>query len=370
MRVPLVDLGRQHEEIADAIAAGWSQVLQRTSFVLGDAGAAFESEFATFCDARHCVGVANGTDALELALRAVGAGPGDEVVLPANTFIATAMSVVRAGATPVLADVDPETYLVDPAAVEAASSPRTRAVVPVHLFGQMADMAALAAVVDADRVALLEDAAQAHGATQRGRPVATAAAAAATSFYPSKNLGAYGDAGAVLTSDGGLAERVRRLRNYGGASKYEHVEEGFNSRLDELQAVVLRAKLARLREWNEQRRAAARRYDELLGGVDGVGLPVVAEGNEHVWHLYVVRVEARDAVLARLREDGVGAAVHYPAPIHRQPAFAGLDHGGRRFEVADALAARILSLPLFPGIRDDEIDYVADRLRRAVRNSS
>ncbi|HEV3001483.1 MAG TPA: DegT/DnrJ/EryC1/StrS family aminotransferase [Solirubrobacteraceae bacterium] len=367
MRIPLVDLGRQHEAVAGAIADGWARVLGRRSFVLGEEGAAFEAEFAAFCRAAHCVGVGNGTDALELALRAAGVGPGDEVVVPAFTFVATAMAVVRAGATPVPVDVAADTGLVDPAAAGAALSDRTRAIVPVHLFGQMADMRALGALVDGTGVALVEDAAQAHGASQHGRPVGFGSTAAAISFYPSKNLGAYGDAGAVLTGDAAVADRVRRLRNYGSASKYEHVEEGFNSRLDELQAVVLRAKLGMLGRWNEQREAAARRYGEALRDVDGVELPVTAAGNRHVWHLYVVRVDDRDRVLERLRRDGVGAAVHYPVPIHRQPAFAG---AARRLARAERLAARVLSLPLFPGIRDDEVDYVAEALRRAVRNPS
>ena len=366
MRVPLVDLKRQHEAVAADVADGWSRVLAEGAFVLSDEVAAFEAELAAFCGVRHCVGVANGTDALELSLRALGVGPGDEVVLPANTFVATAMAVVRAGATPVLADVEQDTYLLDAAAAEAACSKRTRAIVPVHLFGQMADLEALGAL----GVTLVEDAAQAHGATRHGRGVAASTAAAATSFYPSKNLGAYGDAGAVLTGDEAVARAVRRLHNYGSVAKYEHVEAGFNSRLDALQAVVLRAKLSRLEEWNEQRRAAAGRYDELFAGCDGVALPETAPGNVHVWHLYVVRVAERDRVLAGLREAGVGAAVHYPTPIHRQPAFAGLDHGGRSFDVTDELAGSMLSLPLFPGIRDEELDYVADALRRAVANAS
>lgn len=364
MRVPLVDLGRQHEAVADAIAAGWAEVLAARSFVLDATVAAFEAEFAAFCGLAGCVGTGNGTDALEIALRAVGVAPGDEVILPANSFVATAMAVVRAGATPVLADVERATHLLAPAAVEAALSPRTRAIVPVHLYGRMADLRPLAELVEGRDVALVEDAAQAHGL-----PIGRASAAAAVSFYPSKNLGAYGDAGAVVTADEALERSVRRLGNYGSAAKYEHVEPGFNSRLDALQAVVLRAKLARLADWNEQRRRAARRYAELLGDCSGVELPAAPE-DEHVWHLYVVQVDDRDRVLERLRADGVGAAVHYPIPIHRQRAFAGLDHGGRRFPVADELAARVLSLPMFPGIRDEELDYVAAALRRAVRNSS
>jgi dTDP-4-amino-4,6-dideoxygalactose transaminase len=366
VRVPLVDLRRQHEAVADAIADGWRRVLDDAVFLFGDEVASFESELAAYCDAAHCVAVANGTDALELTLRALGIGPGDEVVVPATTFVATAMAVVRAGAVPVFADVVRETCLVEPRSVEEAVSERTRAIVPVHLFGQMADVDALRAF----GVPVVEDAAQAHGATQHGRPVAASTAAAAFSFYPTKNLGAYGDGGAVLTNDDAVATRVRRLRNYGGEGKYEHVEAGFNSRLDALQAVVLRAKLARLDEWNEQRRAAAARYGELLAGVDGVELPAVAEGNDHAWHLYVVQVDDRDRVLEELRAAGVGAAVHYPTPLPRQRAFAGLDHGGRTFPVADDLAGRVLSVPIFPGIREDEQDYVADVLRRAVRKSA
>jgi len=312
--------------------------------------AEFEQAFAGFVGVRHCIGVANGTDAIELALRALGIGPGDEVVVPANTFIATALAVVRAGARPIFVDCDPDHLLIDVDQAERAIGPRTRALLPVHLYGQMAPVERLAAIAQAAGIALVEDAAQAHGARRLGRAAGSTGVVSGTSFYPAKNLGAYGDGGAVLTDSDAVAEKVRALRNYGGTRKYHHPELGFNSRLDTLQAVVLSAKLTRLAAWNDARRVAARRYDELLAGLLAVGRPATLPGNEHVWHLYVVRVPRRDEVLRRLNEAGIGAGVHYPMPVHLQGAFAHLGHRAGEFPVAEAAAAEILSLPLYPGI--------------------
>ena len=265
--IPLVDLQAQHRQIADEVARGFARVIERTAFILGDEVASFETAFAAFMQVRHCIGVANGTDALELALRALDVGAGDEVIIPANTFIATALAVARAGATPVLVDSDPVYHLVDVERVAAVIGPRTKAILPVHLYGQMAPMEDLQALASARGVLLIEDAAQAQGAKRHGKTAGSYGAAAGTSFYPGKNLGAYGDAGAVLTNADGVAQRIRALRNYGSEVKYHHPETGFNSRLDTLQAVVLNAKLAHLQTWNEARREAARRYDETAHGL-------------------------------------------------------------------------------------------------------
>jgi dTDP-4-amino-4,6-dideoxygalactose transaminase len=365
--VPFVDLAWQHRAVEDEVAEGFERVLDATAFIDGPDVAAFETEFATYSGTARCVGVANGTDAIELGLRALGIGRGDEVVLPANTFIATAEAVDRSGATPVLVDCDDEHLLIDPERVPDALTGRTRAVVGVHLYGQLAPMERLAdAIAGNERVVLFEDAAQAQGATRHGRGIG-AAGTAATSFYPGKNLGAYGDGGAVLTDDAAVADAVAAIRNHGSTRKYFHDLKGVNSRLDTLQAVVLRAKLRRLDEWNRLRREAAARYGELLGGLDGVRLPTAAPGNEHVWHLYVVRIDDRDGVLERLREGGIGAGIHYPVPVHRHPAFAELDGGPGSFPVAEREAARILSLPMFPGITADQQERVASVLAAAVR---
>ena len=364
--IPLVDLAAQHREVASEVEEGFARVAARSAFILGDEVEAFEREFAAFSGAAHCIGVANGTDALELVLRAAGIGAGDEVVVPVNTFVATAIAVVRAGATPVFADCDPEYHLIDVARLPVGA--RTRAIFAVHLYGQMAPMEALAAA--APKVTVLEDAAQAHGATRLGRPAGTLGLAAGTSFYPGKNLGAYGDGGAVLTGSGEIADKVRALRSYGSVAKYHHPVLGMNSRLDTLQAVVLRAKLKRLAAWNEARRAAARRYDDLLAGVPGVGLPRVAPGNQHVWHLYAVRVAERDRVLAKLTAAGIGAGVHYPIPLHLQGAFASLGHRPGDFPVAERAAGETLSLPLYPHITPEQQARVAAALRDAVAGAA
>ena len=364
--IPLVDLSVQHARIADEVTAGFAEVLDAGDYVGGKAVAAFEQEYAEFARARACVGVANGTDALEMALRAVGVSAGDEVLVPANSFIATAEAVVRLGARPVFVDVDDDALLMDPAAVEAALTDRTRAVVPVDLFGQVAPFEQLASRLAGRPVAVVEDAAQAQGATRHGRCAGTFGAAAGTSFYPGKNLGAYGDAGAVTTDDDELAERVRHMGAHGSMVKYEHTHLGFNSRLDTLQAVVLRAKLRRLRAWNAERRQAAAAYDSLLSDVPGVRLPGTLAGNEHVWHLYVVRVPHRDAVLQVLRDRGVGAGVHYPVPLHLTTAMAPFGHGPGSLPVSEVAAGRILSLPLFPGITLEQQERVAATLREAL----
>jgi dTDP-4-amino-4,6-dideoxygalactose transaminase len=362
--IPLVDLGAQHAQVAEEVAAGWAEVLARTAFVGGPQIAEFEAAYAQYVGVRHCVGVANGTDAIELALRALGIGPGDECVLPANTFIATAEAVARTGATPVLADCHPDTALLDVTAAAAAVTGRTRAVLPVHLYGQAADVAGLRARIPSG-VAIVEDAAQAQGAQRDGRPAGSLGDIAATSFYPGKNLGAYGDAGAVLTDDADLAAQVRLLGAHGSPRKYEHPTLGFNSRLDTLQAVVLLAKLRRLEAWNEDRRAAAARYDTLIADLPGVVGPVVDRGNLPVWHLYVVQVPDRDRVLSDLHAAGIGAGIHYPTPVHLTGAFSDLGKAGD-FPVAEALSERILSLPLYPEITAEQQQRVVRVLAESV----
>ncbi|SDY61057.1 dTDP-4-amino-4,6-dideoxygalactose transaminase [Amycolatopsis xylanica] len=359
--VPLVDLAAQQEQVADEVAVGWAEVLKTTAFVGGPQVSAFESEFAAFSGVEHCVGVANGTDALELALRALGVGPGDECVVPANTFIATAEAVARTGATPVLVDCVEDTLLIDVDQVRIG--PKTKALIPVHLYGQTAPVEKLRDL----GVPVLEDAAQAQGARRHGVTAGGLGDIAATSFYPGKNLGAYGDAGAVLTGSAELAAQVRLLGAHGSPRKYEHPTLGFNSRLDTLQAVVLSAKLRRLEAWNTARREAASRYTALLSEVPEVRTPVVLDGNEPVWHLYVVRVADRDRVLGELHAAGIGAGIHYPTPVHLNGAFSSLGQGIGAFPVAERVAGELLSLPLFPEITQAQQEYVVETLKKAIR---
>lgn len=362
--VPLVDLDWQHRVIADEVMAGIAGVLQHKGFVLGPETVAFEREFAEYCGVNHVLGVGNGTDALELALRGLGVGRGDDVIVPTNTFVATAEAVVRVGANVVLVDCD-ENFLIDPESVRQRLTPKTRAIMAVHLYGQMAPVEILRQIAGPD-VAIIEDAAQAQGARRLGRRAGSLGEAAGTSFYPGKNLGAYGDAGAVMTADDHVAERIARLRNHGGVQRYEHLDVGVNSRLDSMQAVVLSAKLARLDEWNTLRREAADRYGAMLAEIPGIVVPQVAPGNEHVWHLYVVRVAERDAVLAHLAKAGVSAGIHYPSPIHLLPAFDYLGHSAGDFPTAERQAAELLSIPVFPGITVVQQVRVVDALAQAV----
>jgi dTDP-4-amino-4,6-dideoxygalactose transaminase len=366
LSIPLVDLGAQQEEIADEVETGIKEVFAQTSFIGGPAVTEFEQAYARFLGARHCVGVANGTDALELALRACGVGPGGEVILPANTFIATAEAVSRIGAVPVPVDVDPDYLLIDPERVRQAITARTQAIVPVHLFGQTAFVELLEPIAVACGAVIIEDAAQSQGASRHGRFAGTLGTAAGTSFYPGKNLGAAGDAGAVLTDDAGVAARVRLLGAHGSEQKYRHDAVGMNSRLDTVQAVVLNAKLRRLAGWNERRRGAAARYAELLRNTPGLLLPSTAGGNTDVWHLYVIRVAERDRVLAALNEAGIGAGIHYPVPVHLSRAYWHLGLGPGSFPIAEKAAETMLSLPIYPHITADQQEYVAEHLSAAL----
>jgi len=365
--IPLVDLKAQHAAVADEVAEGWREVLANTAFIGGPQVAAFEDEYAEFISVPHCVGTANGTDAIEIALRALGVGPGDECILPANTFIATAEAVARAGARPVLVDcADDDTYLIDTEAVAAAVTPRTAAIIPVHLYGQAAPVERLLMPARRAGASIVEDAAQAQGARRNGTSAGALGDAAATSFYPGKNLGAYGDAGAALTGSAQVAAQMRMIKDHGSLRKYEHDVFGVNSRLDTLQAVVLSAKLRRLAAWNQARRAAAARYDEMLSDCDDVVRPRTLDGNEHVWHLYVVRVPQRDRVLKELHAAGIGAGIHYPVPIHLTGAFAGLGYAEGAFPVAERTARELLSLPLFAEITAAQQDRVVSVLKSVV----
>ncbi|MEC7522921.1 MAG: DegT/DnrJ/EryC1/StrS family aminotransferase [Myxococcota bacterium] len=364
MGVPFVDLATQLRSIRAEIDAAIARVLDDTSFVLGPHLEAFERDFARFCEVTHAIGVANGTDALELAFRALALR--GEVVMPANTFIATPLAAVRAGLRPVFVDVDPDTLLLDPRGLEDAIGGETSAIAPVHLFGQVAPMAPLAALAERRDLAIVEDAAQAHGARRGGKRAGTFGDVAATSFYPGKNLGAYGDGGAVMTDDDELAAELRALRNYGSEVKYHHPKRGFNSRLDPMQAAILGVKLTHLERWTEARRAAAARYHERLAGIDGVRLPVTPDDTEPVWHLYVVRVEERDRVKAAMEAAGVGIGVHYPVPCHLQGAFAHLGHAPGDFPVAEEAARTMLSLPMFPEITEAQQDEVVAALTAAL----
>lgn len=363
--IPLVDLSAQYAAIGAEIDAAIARVVASTEFIMGPDVAAFEAEFAEFCGAQACVGVGSGTAALELTLRALEIGPGDEVITSSHTFIATAEAISAVGARPVFADIDPVTYTLDPAAVAAAVTPRTRAVIPVHLYGQPADMDGIGAVARRYGLAVVEDAAQAHGATWHGRPVGTLGDAACFSFYPGKNLGAYGDAGAVTTNSAPVAERVRLLRNHGRRDKYVHDVVGYGHRLDTLQAAILRAKLPHLPAWTAARRRLAATYTELLADIDVV-LPQVAAPAASAWHLYVVTTPARDAVLARLKQHGIGAGVHYPVPLHLQPAYAHLGYGKGDLPITERVADSCLSLPLYPEMSRAQQERVAEVLAAAV----
>jgi dTDP-4-amino-4,6-dideoxygalactose transaminase len=364
MRVPFLDLDAMHAEIAPDLDRAWRQVSRSTQFIGGKFVARFEADWAAYCGVRHCVGLANGTAALQLCLTGLGIGPGDEVIVPTNTFIATAAAVVAAGATPVFIDVDPATLLMTAAGVEAALGPRTAAVIAVHLYGQPVDMDALRQVADRAGLALIEDAAQAHGATWKNRRVGSLGDAGCFSFYPGKNLGAFGDAGAVVTDDFALAERIRALSNHGrGQSQYRHELIGTNNRLDGLQAAVLSAKLRCLDTWLERRRLAAQAYETFLADLP-VRLVERAPGAASAHHLAVVQVPRRDELRDRLDAAGVCCGVHYPIPCHRQPAFSAAPQPS--LPVAERAAEHILSLPMFPHLSDRQIRFTVGALRQAL----
>lgn len=357
--VPLLDLSAQYESIKQEIISAMDRVIQASDFILGAELELFESEFAAFCGAKHCVGVDSGLSALELVLRAWGIGPGDEVITAANTYIATALAISSTGATPVLVDVDPRSCNIDPDAVSAAITSRTRAIVPVHLYGLPADMDAIHEIATRHDLAVLEDACQAHGARYKGVRAGALAHAAAFSFYPGKNLGAYGDGGGIVTNDAALAAQLRSMRNYGQKAKNIHLNKGYNRRLDTLQAAILRVKLQYLDGWNVMRDLHAQSYHELLSG-SSLTLPRRFEHIESSWHLYVVRSPFRNSMKQHLEAHGITAGLHYPTPIHLQPAYA--DAGYRRgdFPVAEQLSDESLSLPMYAELDGESLERVAD----------
>ncbi len=359
--VRFVDLGAIHQELHDELQEAVRSVMDRGDFILGEAVAQFEAEFARYCETESCVAVDSGTSAIELALRAAEIGPGDEVIVPANTFIATALGVHHAGAKTVLVDVDPVTYNLDPDLFAKAITPRTKAVIPVHLYGQPAAMDEINSIAAQHGLIVVEDACQAHGSFYKGRRAGSLGDIAAFSFYPGKNLGACGDGGAVTTSNPVFAERLQLLRNYGQKQKYHHLMKGFNRRLDTMQAAILRAKLPHLDEWNQSRNRAALRYADQLAAI-GLATPKVAAGNQHVWHLYVVEVEDRAGVMSALDAAHIQTGVHYPIPIHLQPAFSDLGYGEGTFPVTEEASKRIVSLPMHARLSDSEVDRVAAAL--------
>jgi dTDP-4-amino-4,6-dideoxygalactose transaminase len=360
VKVPFLDLSRETQTLRGEIDAAVARVLDSGSYILSEEVARFETAFAAVCGAAHAVGVASGTDAITIALLAAGVEPGDEVITAANTCIPTIVGIERAGARPVLADVDAASYTLDPVEVEQRLTARTKAILPVHLYGQPADLDALLAL----GVPVVEDCAQAHGATFGGRPAGSLGMAAAFSFYPTKNLGALGDAGAVVTGSAEVADRSRLLRNYGEQERFEHVLRGLNSRLDSIQAAILSAKLPSLAPAVERRRALATVYDTALDGTSIVA-PATVEGRGHSYHLYVVQAHDRDAFRSALDAAGVGTAVHYPTPVHRQPAYRELDVPGG-FPVAESLCERVVSLPLSETHTDGEIAFAAAAARAAA----
>jgi dTDP-4-amino-4,6-dideoxygalactose transaminase len=364
-RIPLVDLRAQADWVREETTLAWDRVLEKSEFILGEDVADFEGAFAAYCGVRYCVGVGNGTDALEFLLRAIDVGPGDEVILPANSFVATAGAVIRAGATPLFVDVDPDSLLVTPAQVFDRLTARTRAIIAVDLYGQMPPMEEMASLIERG-VLLIEDAAQAHGSSRHGISPGGFGVGAATSFYPGKNLGAFGDAGAVLTNSEKIASSVRLLRSHGSRRKYEHLGIGFNSRLDTMQAVVLQAKLSRLPEWNLRRREAAARYDALLRETPHIVRLSVLAGNQHSWHLYVIEIPERDRVLRIMHQAGIEVGIHYPTPIHLLPGYRFLNYERGDFPVAEHASDRVLSLPMFPGITAAQQERVVEKLEGAL----
>jgi dTDP-4-amino-4,6-dideoxygalactose transaminase len=361
--VPFLDLGPSHAPLKEAILEEIGELLDSGAFTNGPAVACFEEAFAAYCGVDHCVGVGSGLDAIRLGLLATGLEPGDEVIVPAATFVATLEAVTQAGGVPVVADVSDDDYCLDPAAASAATGDRTRVLMPVHLYGQMADMRALRALAAQRRLTVLEDACQAHGAERQGLRAGSAGEVAAFSFYPGKNLGAAGDAGALVSNDGETAARVRALREHGQTAKYVHALEGWTARLDTIQALVLSHKLPLLDGWNEQRRAAAAFYEDGLDGVGDLRLPPVASGSDPVWHLYVVRTADPTALAIFLRERGIGTGRHYPDPVHLTEAYAHLGYRRGDFPVAEALSRECLSLPIFPGIDEAQLAAVVDGVR-------
>lgn len=361
--IPFLNLRAQHDPIRQELLAAIEQVIDSNAFAGGPYVAKFEEQFAAYCHTRHAIGVGNGTDALWFALLALGVGPGDEVITVPATFMATAEAISYCGAKPVFVDIDEATYTMDPAQIEQAITPKTKAIIPVHLYGQMADMDPIMEIAHRRNLYVVEDACQAHGAEYKGRRAGSIGHAGCFSFYPGKNLGALGEAGGVVTNDRALAERIKVLRDHGQEKKYYHSDIGWNGRMDGIQAAALSIKLRALEAGNAARRAHAKQYDQLLASCDDVTTPTVAAHNSAVYHIYAVRVKARDEVLQSLTQRGVGCGIHYPIPVHLQKAYASLGYGPGSFPVAERCAKEELSLPMFPELKSEQIEVVVRELK-------
>jgi dTDP-4-amino-4,6-dideoxygalactose transaminase len=361
IKVPYLDLKAQYESIKPEIDAALARVLDSGQFVLGTEVAGFEQEFAAYCGAAECIGLNSGTSALHLALLAAGVGPGDEVITVPFTFVASVAAVLYTGARPVLVDIDPRSFTMDPAAIEALITSRTKAILPVHLYGQPADMDPIMEVARRHHLVVIEDAAQAHGAKYKGRPVGSIGDITCFSFYPGKNLGAYGEAGAVTTSNPEYARTIRMLRDWGQDSKYHHVLHGFNFRMEAFQGAILRVKLRHLERWTEARRAIVGKYNHLLAS-SGVERPKEMLWGRHVYHVYTLRTDDRDQLHASLQKEGIQTGIHYPVPVHLQPAYADLGYGRLAFPQSEKAADQVLCLPLYPEMTDDQIERVSEAL--------
>jgi dTDP-4-amino-4,6-dideoxygalactose transaminase len=366
MNVPFDALERQHEAVKNEVINAVNRVFASGKYILGENVRNFESEFADFCDTRYSVGISSGTVALQLSLLACGIGSEDEVITAAHTYIATAFAISYTGAKPVLVDVNPDTYTLDIEQVKSSITSQTKAIIPVHLYGQCADMDEILEMAKKNNIKVIEDAAQAHGATYRDRKAGSMGDVGCFSFYPVKNLGACGDGGAITTNNEEVYQKVRMLRYMGQREKYTNLTVGFQERLDEIQAAILRVKLKKLSEWNERRRAWVSLYNELLSDTDVV-LPKTKKGNSHVWHLYVIRVRDRDAVREKLKNRGIETQIHYPKAVHQQPAYYHLGYNENSFPVTKMLIKEILSLPMHPFLREEEVRYVAETIKECIR---
>jgi dTDP-4-amino-4,6-dideoxygalactose transaminase len=362
MKVPFVDLKSLHSEIKNELREVFDRVLDNSTFVLGPEVQKFEQEFAAYCGTEHCVALNTGTAAIHLALAALNIGPGDEVITVPHTFIATAEAITAVGAKPVFIDIDPVSFTMDPSLIEAAITPKTRAIIPVDLYGQVADMDPILEIADRYRIPIVEDACQAHGAEYKGRRAGAFGIAGCFSFYPGKNLGACGEGGAVTTNDADLAHRIRLWRDHGSAKRYEHVFPGLNMRMEGIQGGILSVKLKYLDRWNDQRREAAHRYNQALVGTD-IEIPTEMDYGRHVYHLYVIQSDNRDGLRQQLNAAGIETGFHYPTPLHRQEAYRFLGYKNGDFPVTERVKDRILSLPMYPGIRSEAVQWVASELR-------
>ncbi|MEO1287656.1 MAG: DegT/DnrJ/EryC1/StrS family aminotransferase [Chloroflexota bacterium] len=363
--IPFINLKSLHQQHADEINQAVQRVIDSGYFILGPEGTAFEEAFASYHGVKYAVGVANGTDAIEIALWTAGVGRGDEVITVSHTAMPTVTAIEAIGAVPILVDIDPSTFTIDPKAIEAAITPRTKAIIPVHIYGQSADMTAIMAIANQHNLLVVEDCAQGHGAKHKGQLVGTFGHLATFSFYPTKNLGAYGDGGAVITNDDAYADRMKRIRFYGQSSRYTYTERGTNSRLDEMQAAILSVKLKYLDEHNARRRVLAKNYDTCLSQLD-IELPSEHPDNHHVYHLYVIRTDNRDQVMSNLKEHGVGTIIHYPVPIHLQASHQDLNMPQGSLPITEQFAGEILSLPLYIGLSEAQVEQVAHALEQSL----